>query len=235
MEEKKEPKVIRRLFVDFDKQRLHASIMLHMRRMRIPSNMIGTDLLKGVVFGILRHPDISIDEAVSKSVEASKFPGSEMTVEDGYEYIIEVLEVSSKEDLPEARTLEESREIVRKAANSFVAEIRKEFCYEITIKTLENELRGERYSIGYEIVKCMLFKKLYAPESTYECMLNYALRKVGKTIDEKELTLSDLFTYTAQFVEGENDAVKQKNFEKLLADLENQVYEEYPYEKVTLE
>lgn len=221
MEKQKET---RKLVINFDKRRLHASIMLHMRRMKIPLSMIGADLLKGVVFGVVRHPEISIHTALENAVNASKVPGTTMTVEDGLDYIMEVVEISARSDISEEdRTFEEKEKILEKVVNNIIAEINKEFCYEITIKTLNKKLKGFRkYTIGGDFIKCMLFKKLYAPESTYDCMRDYALRKVGSEIDEKNFTMEKALEYVKPFLG--KDASEQ-DLEKLLEDLEDYVYE----------
>ena len=152
MEEPK--KETRKLVVNFDKRRLHSSIMLHMRRMRIPSSMIGADLLKGVVFGVMRHPEISIREAVSNAVNASKVPGSTMSVDDGFGYIMDVLEVASETEFSEdERTPEEMEETLKSVVSNFITEINKEYCYEITIQTLDGNHKGYRkYSSGGDII-----------------------------------------------------------------------------------
>ena len=215
----------RKLVVNFEKRRLHASIMLHMRRMKIPMSMIGADLLKGVVFGVLRHPEISIREALENAVNASKVPGTTMTMEDGLDYIMEIVEISAKSDISEEdRTLEEKEKILEEVVNNIIAEINKEFCYEITIKILNKKLKGFRkYTIGGDFIKCMLFKKLYAPESTYDCMCDYALRKVGSEIDENDFTMEKAMEYVKPFL-GKN--ASEQALKKLLEDLEGYVYKE---------
>lgn len=228
MEEPK--KETRKLVVNFDKRRLHSSIMLHMRRMRIPSSMIGADLLKGVVFGVMRHPEISIREAVSNAVNASKVPGSTMSVDDGFGYIMDVLEVASETEFSEdERTPEEMEETLKSVVSNFITEINKEYCYEITIQTLDGNLKGFRkYTIGGEIIKCMLFKKLYAPESTYECMREYALRKVGTEIDGKAITMEEAMEYVNPLL-GKKEPTEQ-DLKALVEEMEECAYKSQPAE-----
>ena len=219
--------VTRKLVVNFDKTRLHSSITLHMRRMRLPMNMIGTDLLKGVIFAVMRHPEITTDGAVEKAIDASKVPGSNMTLEEGYGYIMDSLEVSGGSDfLYDNRTHEFEEETVRKVIDNFISELTKEFCYGITVITLEKNLKDYRkYTVGGDIVKCMLFKKLYAPQSTFECMLDYAARKVGAEVndEEKPLTEEAIMTYVGPFVNNSNSDAK-KALENLIAKLESIAY-----------
>lgn len=220
----------RKLVVNFEKRRLHSSIMLHMRRMRIPSSMIGADLLKGVIFGVMRHPEISIREAVSNAVNASKVPGSTMSVDDGFDYIMDALEVASEIEFSEdERTSEKMEETLKSVVSNFVAEFNKEYCYEITIKTLETNLKGFRkYTIGGEIIKCMLFKKLYAPESTYDCMREYALRKVGTEIDGKVLAIEEAMKYVNPLL-GKKEPTEQ-DLKDLVEEMEECAYKSQPAE-----
>lgn len=222
MEEPK--KETRKLVVNFDKRRLHSSIMLHMRRMRIPSSMIGADLLKGVIFGVMRHPEISIREAVSNAVNASKVPGSTMSVDDGFDYIMDALEIASETELSkDERTPEKMEETLKSVVSNFITEFNKEYCYEITIKTLEANLKGFRkHTIGGEIIKCMLFKKLYAPESTYDCMREYALRKVGTEIDGKVLAIEEAMKYVNPLL-GKKEPTEQ-DLKDLVEEMEKRAY-----------
>ena len=219
--------VTRKLVVNFDKTRLHSSITLHMRRMRLPMNMIGTDLLKGVIFAVMRHPEITTDEAVGKAIDASKVPGSNMTLEEGYGYIMDSLEVSGGSDFSNDNvTLEAEEETVRKVIDNFIVELTKEFCYGITVNTLEKNLKDYRkYTVGGEIIKCMLFKKLYAPQSTFDCMLEYAARKVGAEVNEEEKPLTEeaVMTYVGPFVNN-SGSNERKALENLIAKLEAIAY-----------
>ena len=217
-------KETRKLVANFDKRRLHSSIMLHMRRMGIPMSLIGADLLKGVVYGVIRHPDIAIDKALENAIENAKLPGNSMTVDDGYDYIMEVIEIASRPDISGFnRTPESEMEIIQEVVDNIITEIYKEFCYEITVKTLEKNLGiKSAYSIGGELIKCMLFKKLYDPASTHQCMYDYALKKVGAEIEE-ELTITDVIEY-AKAILGEN-ATENDLFE-LLHKLEKSAYQE---------
>lgn len=219
--------VTRKLVVNFDKTRLHSSITLHMRRMRLPMNMIGTDLLKGVIFAVMRHPEITTDEAVGKAIDASKVPGSNMTLEEGYGYIMDSLEVSGGSDFSNDNvTHEVEEETVRKVIDNFIVELTKEFCYGITVNTLEKNLKDYRkYTVGGEIIKCMLFKKLYAPQSTFDCMLEYAARKVGAEVNEEEKPLTEeaVMTYVGPFVNN-SGSNERKALENLIAKLEAIAY-----------
>ena len=43
----------RKLKVTFDRERLHSAIVLAMRRRRIPKELIGYDIIRGTVFGMI--------------------------------------------------------------------------------------------------------------------------------------------------------------------------------------
>lgn len=215
MEETKMEK--RNLEINFDKRRLHSSIDLHLRRTKIPTTMIGSDILRGVIFGMLRHPEFTVKDAVERAVDAASFLGNCMSIEDGYDCIFEVLEAVMDIDYSKSED-----KVIEEVVEGFTLEIRKEFCYEMVVRTLEKNLKGYRkYSIGGDFLKCMAFKKVYAPESTYGCMVDYALKKVGMNLDEK-LTIEKALEYLEPFLEPEatEDTLRLK-----IGELVDEVYE----------
>lgn len=222
----------RKLTITYSKTRLYSSIALTLRRMRIPSDMLGADLLTGVVFGKIRHPEITVEEAIKNAVEASRLPGCVSSYEEGLDYIIEALDVSSRKDLFYLKTLEEKEKIVQEVVDNFFVSIRKSFCYETAAKVFENveELKTtDKNSIGAQAIKSMLFKKLYNPDSTFECITDYAMKKIGKLIDEK-VSMNELTEYMSQFITGETLEDKVNSIKDLLEKLEEKAYEKNPSE-----
>lgn len=227
-----EPKVVRKLFVDFDKSRLNNSIMLQMRRLRIPFNMRGADLLKGVVYGKIRHPEISIEKAVEQAVEASKLPGATMTLDDGFYYLMEVIEIASEKDLFQTDyELETVKSLVTKLVDNVIIELDKQFCYGVVCECLKDQLPGYgHYTLSVDIIRCMLFKKIFAPESTFKCMVDYACRKVGQEIEGRPLDFDELLKYVSQnpIVGGDTNADRQLELQNTLDALETWIYDNYP-------
>ena len=86
-------KETRKLRVTFDRERLHSAIVLATRRRRIPKELIGYDIIRGTVFGMIDHPEYSFEDAVEKAVNICKLPGSPETLEDGIEEAFECVDV----------------------------------------------------------------------------------------------------------------------------------------------
>lgn len=171
-------KETRKLKVTFDRERLHSAIVLAMRRRKIPKNMIGYDLIRGIVFGMIDHPEYSFDDAVTKAVDVCKLPGSPETVEDGIEQAYECAEVVIRErDLyvPGTNVMVSEKELVEKMVNAMIYDIYKDYCYNQTVAYIRKlALKDE---IRTEIIKNMLFKKLVADDSTQQCIYEYAFKK----------------------------------------------------------
>lgn len=184
-----------KIITGFGKRRLHSSVELHLRRTGIPSNMLGYDLLRGVIYGMIRNPEITVEEAVQNAIDASVFGGN-MTIKYGYNCIFESLETVI--DIDEIN----SKETIQQIVQNFITEIRKEYCYEITIKAMDFKFPKWREYVGGELIKCMVFKKTYAPESTFDCMFKYAVEKTEKFTGEK--VRDNIKEYLNPFLSGYN-------------------------------
>lgn len=171
-------KETRKLKVTFDRERLHSAIVLAMRRRRIPKELIGYDIIRGTVFGMIDHPEYSFKDAIAKAVDVCRLPGSPETVEDGIEEAFECVDVVLREkDFYDPETNEKytNEQIVEKVVQSMVYDIYKDFCYTQTMAYI-NKLKLKD-DFRTEIIKNMLFKKLVADDSTQVCTYEYAFRK----------------------------------------------------------
>lgn len=172
---------LRKLWVNYEKTHLYSSLACQMRRRGIPRNLMGYDILLGVVFGKIRHPEITIEEAIQNSVNACKLPGSKDTVEDGIFRMLECIEVNNDIDTWYEEGMSDMQ-VIEFMVETLVEDIRKEYCYTVTITILGLDKTSE--TLSQQIIKNMLFKKLVADESTWECMLDYATKKL-KVLDEE--------------------------------------------------
>jgi len=209
----------------FDRIRIHSSIMSAMRRKRIPMTMRGGDLVRGTVFGLIDHPDYSMEVAVERAVEMSNMPSCPETVEDAYAEMFDCIETVMREDdfYDEDGKRMNHVEIVNRAVKGLAFDIKKDYCYSLTVQYLqEAKLRWDR--ISTEIVKNMIFKKLVADESTKECMYEYAYRKafvddskksfeeVEELIDEStQDVISDKYFSVYEMVLDAVDHIHEKN------------------------
>lgn len=148
--------------VEFDRERLHSSITCSMRKRNIPMYVRGVDILRGVIFGRIDHPEYSIDDAIAKAVEMCSIPGRPETVEEGYQALMELLDVHKNE----------LDEIIGK----FEEDIFKDYYYSSVVKFLK--MKGMKIGdLATEYLKNMIYKKLVADESTEDCMYRYAYQR----------------------------------------------------------
>lgn len=186
----KETKEVRTIQIKFERERIHSSIAGAIRRKRIPMSMRGGDLIRGAVFGIIDHPEYSVEKAIARAVEMCKLPGSPDSVDEGYEEILECIDIVLREvdfyDIPEGFDIDsqdyrscrrrDEKEIVEYVILGLVYDVRKDYCYSKVVRFLD-EKRCKVTKIETEILKNMLFKKLIADNSTEECIYEYAYRK----------------------------------------------------------
>ena len=79
---------------------------------------------------------------------------------------------------------EDPLEIITKVVDNFVEDIRKEYCYQVAMKLSGFNKRNRL--LEYEVLNNMVFKKLYADESTWECMVDYAESKLKLLSDSND-------------------------------------------------
>lgn len=178
----------RNVNVNFSRERLHSSIAGALRRRRIPRDLRGYDLIRGVIFGLVDHPEYTLEVALQKAVDVSKIPGSPTDIEEAYAQIFDCIEPAMrvKDFYPEGNETKprfSEREIIEMVINSVVYDIKKDYCYSSTINFMR-EKKFKNY-LAYEILKNMIFKKLVAADSTEECMYEYAFRKTFVSSDNK--------------------------------------------------
>lgn len=179
---------VREIDITFNSERIHSSIRLALRRRGIPMELKGGDLIRGTVFGIIDHPEYTVEDAIIRATEMCNLPGRiPETLEEGYMEIMECLDVilrvedfydkpaGFKGDYSTCKMLD-TKEIVDRAIMNIAYDVRKDFCYTVTVEYLQNNGYSPDYKSTH-ILKDMIFKKLVADKSTKECMYNFAYRK----------------------------------------------------------
>lgn len=171
-------KEVRKLKVTFDRERLHSSIALAMRRRRIPKEFVGYDIIRGTVFGLIDHPEYSFDEAIAKAVDVCRLPGSPETIDEGVEEAFECIDVILREEdffNPETKERYSDEQMVERVVRAMVYDIYKDFCYTQTVAFIKKLKLKDDFRT--ELIKNMLFKKIVADDSTQVCIYEYAFRK----------------------------------------------------------
>lgn len=187
-------KETRKLRVTFDRERLHSAIVLATRRRRIPKELIGYDIIRGTVFGMIDHPEYSFEDAVEKAVNICKLPGSPETLEDGIEEAFECVDVVLREKdfyIPNTNERYSDEQMVKKVVEAMVYDIYKDFCYTKTMEYIRKI--GLKDNLRTEILKNMLFKKLVADDSTKECIYEYAFKKSFMWSSSEPITAEEIY------------------------------------------
>lgn len=184
----------RKCTVKCDRIALTSFISSELRSRGIPMVLLGGDIIRGALFDMMDHPENTIAESIGRAVDFSKFPGTlsrENVADDerkqrdickGYNLIYEAVEASAVKDIPwisnhEQNALNRKVEVVNSVLRSMAANIRRAYCYSLTIKYFNSNPLSLDTLLGKEIIKDMVFKKLVADDSTKECMYEYAFRK----------------------------------------------------------
>lgn len=165
-----------------------------MRRRRIPKNMIGYDLIRGIVFGMIDHPEYSFKDAIEKAVDVCRLPGSPETLEDGIEEAFECVDVVLREKdfyIPNTNERYSDEQMVKKVVEAMVYDIYKDFCYTQTMVYIKKLKLKDDFRT--EIIKNMLFKKLVADDSTKECIYEYAFKKSFMWSSSEPITAEEIY------------------------------------------
>lgn len=165
--------------VDFSRQRLHSSIVGALRRKHIPSHLRGYDLIRGVVFGMMDHPEYTLEVALERAMEMSSVPGAPRDISEAYECLWECLEPALREeDFYEDRDFSKGKmhesEVVIVFIERIIREVQKDYCYTSTIQFMR-EKNFENY-FAYDILKNMIFKKLMDDNVSDAELYSYAYR-----------------------------------------------------------
>lgn len=174
-----EQKKKRFMQVDFSRQRLHSSITGALRRKGIPDNLRGYDLVRGVVFGMMDHPEYTMKDALEKAVERTSVPGAPRDLTEAYECLWECIEPSLREvDFHIDRDFSKGKmsepEVVIVTIDRIIREVQKDYCYSSTINFMR-EKNFENY-FAYDILKNMIFKKLMDDDASDAELYSYAYR-----------------------------------------------------------
>lgn len=134
----------RSMQVDFPRQRLHSSIAGALRRKGIPNDLRGYDLVRGVVFGMMDHPEYSMEAALERAMERTSVPGAPRDMQEAYECLWECVEPALREaDFHEDRDHSKRRMSNLETANAFIQrilrEVRKDYCYSSTIQFMREK------------------------------------------------------------------------------------------------
>ncbi len=185
----------RKCTVKCDRIALTSFISSELRSRGIPMILLGGDIIRGAVFDMMDHPENSIAESIGRAVDFSKFPGTlsnngcgddetrkERDICKGYNLIYDAIEASMVKDIPwipgnDQNALQRKVEVVDCVLKSMAANVRRAYCYALTIKYFNSNPLSLDTLLGKEIIKDMVFKKLVADDSTKECMYEYAFRK----------------------------------------------------------
>lgn len=174
----------REVTINFSRERLHSVIVGALRRKRIPNCLRGYDLVRGTVFGLIDHPEYSLEKAIEKAVEVCSVPGAPSDVEAAYIDMFDCIEPALREcdfyeDFDPLNQRLSEREVLKRTINGLVYDVKKDFCYSSTIAFMREKNFKDYFA--YDILKNMIFKKLVAEDSTKECMYKYAYRKTFVT------------------------------------------------------
>lgn len=206
--------------VDFSRQRLHSSIAGALRRKGIPNTLRGYDLVRGVVFGMMDHPEYTMEVALERAMEMTSVPGAPRDMNEANECLWECIEPALREvDFHEERDFSKRKMTEREAMITFIEriihEVQKDYCYTSTIQFMQ-EKNFENY-FAYDILKNMIFKKLMDDDVSDAELYSYAYRntfavaeitdmhKAVKSVDEEIAKIlpenETLHSYVAKCVE----------------------------------
>lgn len=206
--------------VDFPRQRLHSSIAGALRRKGIPDYLRGYDLVRGVVFGMMDHPEYTMEAALERAMERSSMPGAPRDMQEAYECLWECIEPALREvDFHEDRDFAKRRLSESEVATAFIErilrEVRKDYCYSSTIQFMR-EKNFKNY-FAYDILKNMIFKKLMDDDASDAELYSYAYRntfavaeitdmhRAVKSVDEEIVKIlpanETMHSYVAKCVE----------------------------------
>lgn len=163
------------------KSMLHSKIVLVMRRKGLSMELMGGDLIRGVVFGMIDHPEYELDTAVKRAVEMCNLPGYIDSIETAYSLIYECIDagnlrVEDEYQVDGSRRTE--REITHMVVNGLVKDVRKSEMYAQTVKYLTEHEKLDIMQFSTELIKNMVYKIIMSDRmATEECTLTYAYKK----------------------------------------------------------
>jgi len=206
--------------VDFSRQRLHSSIAAALRRKCVPSYLRGYDLLRGMVFGMMDHPEYTQKDALEKAMEMTTIPGAPRDMNEAYECLWECIEPALREadfhvDRDPSKEKISNPEVVLDFIERILREVRKDYCYSSTIQFMREKNFNNYFA--YDILKNMIFKKLMDDDASDAELYSYAYRntfavteitdmhKAMKSVDEEITKIlpenETMHSYVAKCVE----------------------------------
>lgn len=177
--------------VDFSRQRLHSSIAGALRRKGIPNSLRGYDLVRGVVFGMMDHPEYTLEVALERAMEMTSVPGAPRDLTEAYECLWECIEPSLREvdfhiDRDFSKGKMSNPEVVIVTIDRIIREVQKDYCYSSTINFMR-EKNFENY-FAYDILKNMIFKKLMDDDVSDAELYSYAYRNTFAVADIPDMS-----------------------------------------------
>ena len=192
MSDAKKHSKVRGLRIKADRKNLTSHATTILRSWRIPMELIGGDLIRGVVFDRLDHPDHSYAISIVRAYFYSNLPGTmakeieDCDVELGYDLIYEAIEASPIKGIEWIPATDEKRvakvhAIVEEVLDNIEYDVYKAVCHSAVYRHFEANKYGFDSELAADLVKYMVFKKLVAYESTEECTIVYAYKREFQT------------------------------------------------------
>jgi hypothetical protein len=172
--------------LQFDRNSIYNAVVYALRRRRIRDDLLGYDLIKGSIFGKIRHPEKDTETIIREATENCSLPSNMESYEDGMNQILESLEVVMDITASEFENLK----LVEKLLNSTAEEVKKELCHSKS-RDLVVGPSGKEITLAQNIIMDLVYKKLVNDESTWECMYAYAAKKISfiddSNVDKEEI------------------------------------------------
>ena len=192
MSDAKKHSEVRGLRIKADRKNLTSHATTILRSWRIPMELSGGDLIRGVVFDRLDHPDNSYAISIVRAYFYSNLPGTmakeieDCDVELGYDLIYEAIEASPIKGIEwipatDDKRTEKVHAIVEEVLDNIEYDVYKAVCHSAVYRHFEANKYGFDSELAADLVKYMVYKKLVAYESTEECTIVYAYKREFQT------------------------------------------------------
>lgn len=192
MSDAKKHSKVRGLRIKADRKNLTSHATTILRSWRIPMELIGGDLIRGVVFDRLDHPDHSYAISIVRAYFYSNLPGTmakeieDCDVELGYDLIYEAIEASPIKGIEWIPATDDKRvakvhAIVEKVLDRIEYDVYKAVCHSAVYRHFEANRYDFDSEMAADLVRYMVYKKLVEYDSTEECTIVYAYKREFQT------------------------------------------------------